>query len=137
MNGSSQIRASFSDDGRFVISGSEDGQVFIWDSGMAPRPETLNLSAESPSSTRRATLYSSHVFLGHTERFADADDLVGRQGAGTRVVFISAICMVVVQRRKHPVRLSNRERMMLLNSPWDHKRTSPKDTSRVEKPEEI
>lgn len=33
-NASSQIRASFSDDGRFIICGSEDGQVYIWDSGI-------------------------------------------------------------------------------------------------------
>lgn len=33
-NSSSQLRASFSDDGRYVISGSEDGMVCIWESGM-------------------------------------------------------------------------------------------------------
>ncbi|KAK4056393.1 hypothetical protein OIO90_002536 [Microbotryomycetes sp. JL221] len=38
-NTSSQIRASFSDDGRWVISGSEDGYVYIWDSGLAPRED--------------------------------------------------------------------------------------------------
>lgn len=31
-NTSSQIRASFSEDSRFIICGSEDGQVYIWDS---------------------------------------------------------------------------------------------------------
>ncbi|GEM11318.1 WD repeat protein 44 [Rhodotorula toruloides] len=35
-NMSSQIRASFSDDGRWIISGSEDRNVYIWESGMAP-----------------------------------------------------------------------------------------------------
>ncbi|GAA5822134.1 hypothetical protein JCM5353_006242 [Sporobolomyces roseus] len=34
-NTSSQIRASFSDDGKYVISGSEDRHVYIWDSGIA------------------------------------------------------------------------------------------------------
>ncbi|KAK4051569.1 hypothetical protein OIV83_002709 [Microbotryomycetes sp. JL201] len=38
-NTSSQIRASFSDDGRWVISGSEDGSVYIWDSGMAAKED--------------------------------------------------------------------------------------------------
>ncbi|SCV74711.1 BQ2448_7740 [Microbotryum intermedium] len=33
-NTSSQIRASFSDDGKYVISGSEDRCVYIWDSGV-------------------------------------------------------------------------------------------------------
>ncbi|BGP58488.1 hypothetical protein JCM8202v2_006157 [Rhodotorula sphaerocarpa] len=35
-NTSSQIRASFSDDGRWIISGSEDRHVYIWDSGLGP-----------------------------------------------------------------------------------------------------
>lgn len=34
-NTSSQIRASFSDDGRYLISGSEDRHVYIWESGVA------------------------------------------------------------------------------------------------------
>ncbi|BGP52114.1 hypothetical protein JCM10450v2_008085 [Rhodotorula kratochvilovae] len=38
-NTSSQIRASFSDDGRWIISGSEDRNVFIWDSGLDPRED--------------------------------------------------------------------------------------------------
>ncbi|ORY82893.1 hypothetical protein BCR35DRAFT_331266 [Leucosporidium creatinivorum] len=38
-NTSSQIRASFSDDGRYIISGSEDRCVYIWDSGMAPKDD--------------------------------------------------------------------------------------------------
>ncbi|GAA6060853.1 hypothetical protein JCM10212_006233 [Sporobolomyces blumeae] len=33
-NTSSQIRASFSDDGRYIISGSEDRHVYIWNSGI-------------------------------------------------------------------------------------------------------
>ncbi|GAA5982767.1 hypothetical protein JCM10908_006777 [Rhodotorula pacifica] len=35
-NTSSQIRATFSDDGRWIISGSEDRHVYIWDSGLGP-----------------------------------------------------------------------------------------------------
>ncbi|GAA5871441.1 hypothetical protein JCM3774_005601 [Rhodotorula dairenensis] len=35
-NTSSQIRATFSDDGRWIISGSEDRHVYIWDSGIGP-----------------------------------------------------------------------------------------------------
>ncbi|GAA5975698.1 hypothetical protein JCM21900_005554 [Sporobolomyces salmonicolor] len=38
-NTSSQIRASFSDDGRWVISGSEDRHVYIWDSGLTPKAD--------------------------------------------------------------------------------------------------
>ncbi|KPV73177.1 uncharacterized protein RHOBADRAFT_55388 [Rhodotorula graminis WP1] len=38
-NASSQIRASFSDDGRWIVSGSEDRNVYIWDSGLDPRPD--------------------------------------------------------------------------------------------------
>ncbi|GAA5995193.1 hypothetical protein JCM11641_004410, partial [Rhodosporidiobolus odoratus] len=38
-NTSSQIRASFSDDGRFIISGSEDRHVYIWDSGLVESQE--------------------------------------------------------------------------------------------------
>lgn len=30
VNETSQIRATFSDDGEFVISGSEDGRIYIW-----------------------------------------------------------------------------------------------------------
>ncbi|KWU45231.1 hypothetical protein RHOSPDRAFT_33176 [Rhodotorula sp. JG-1b] len=35
-NTSSQIRATFSDDGKWIISGSEDRHVYIWDSGLGP-----------------------------------------------------------------------------------------------------
>ncbi|GAA6011196.1 hypothetical protein JCM10207_005535 [Rhodosporidiobolus poonsookiae] len=38
-NTSSQIRASFSDDGRFIISGSEDRHVYIWDSCLSEHPD--------------------------------------------------------------------------------------------------
>ncbi|KAM0750005.1 WD40 repeat-like protein [Meredithblackwellia eburnea MCA 4105] len=38
-NTSSQIRASFSDDARFIISGSEDRHVYIWDSGLNTKPD--------------------------------------------------------------------------------------------------
>ncbi|GAA5836381.1 hypothetical protein JCM11251_001477 [Rhodosporidiobolus azoricus] len=38
-NTSSQIRATFSDDGRYIISGSEDQNVYIWDSCLAEQPE--------------------------------------------------------------------------------------------------
>ncbi|GJN94192.1 hypothetical protein Rhopal_007266-T1 [Rhodotorula paludigena] len=38
-NTSSQIRASFSDDGRWIISGSEDRNVYIWDSGLDRRDD--------------------------------------------------------------------------------------------------
>lgn len=37
-NTSSQIRATFSDDGRYVISGSEDRQCYIWLSGLLDFP---------------------------------------------------------------------------------------------------
>lgn len=33
-NSSSQIKADWSDDGRYVISGSESGEVVVWDSGL-------------------------------------------------------------------------------------------------------
>ena len=36
-NSSSQIRADWSDDGRYVISGSESGEVVVWDSGLVPQ----------------------------------------------------------------------------------------------------
>ncbi|GAA5884077.1 hypothetical protein JCM6882_002129 [Rhodosporidiobolus microsporus] len=36
-NTSSQIRATFSDDGRYIISGSEDQNVYIWDSCLCER----------------------------------------------------------------------------------------------------
>jgi WD40 repeat protein len=34
-NQSSQIRASFSDDGKYIISGSEDRHVYVYDSGLS------------------------------------------------------------------------------------------------------
>ncbi|BGP20645.1 hypothetical protein JCM10213v2_008808 [Rhodosporidiobolus nylandii] len=38
-NTSSQIRASFDDSGKYVISGSEDRNVYIWDSGLQERED--------------------------------------------------------------------------------------------------
>lgn len=38
-NTTSQIRASFSDDGRFVICGSEDKRVYVWPTGPLERQE--------------------------------------------------------------------------------------------------
>ncbi|KAI5479504.1 WD repeat protein 44 [Pseudohyphozyma bogoriensis] len=85
-NTSSQIRASFSDDARFIISGSEDRHVYIWESGMLPKQdggwhflkkkdgaghESFQMSANiitcasfAPSQTREVLAHSNDPIFG-------------------------------------------------------------------------
>lgn len=46
-NSSSQIRASFSDDGKYVICGSEDKKVYVWPTGPSERAEPEKRPVES------------------------------------------------------------------------------------------
>lgn len=46
-NSSSQIRASFSDDGKYVICGSEDKKVYVWPTGPSERGEPEKRPVES------------------------------------------------------------------------------------------
>ncbi|KAK9893812.1 hypothetical protein P389DRAFT_198558 [Cystobasidium minutum MCA 4210] len=72
-NTSSQIRATFSDDGRYVISGSEDRQCYIWLSGLldfpAPFSQTSKKGADkSPGceSFNPSIGHDSHCPVGST-----------------------------------------------------------------------
>src|SRR5450830_98389 len=52
--------------------------------------QMLDLLVEAIAQGLDPQVLGSHVFLGHTERFAHADDLVGRQGAGTHAALVTA-----------------------------------------------
>ncbi|GAA5967531.1 hypothetical protein JCM3765_007384, partial [Sporobolomyces pararoseus] len=97
-NTSSQIRASFSDDGKFIISGSEDRHVYIWDSGIARNSfgdfevvkkrtegagyESFSMSAHivtaaifSPSTTRSHLAKSGDPIFGNHDNYPQLDPL--------------------------------------------------------------
>ncbi|GAA5943380.1 WD40 repeat domain-containing protein [Sporobolomyces koalae] len=89
-NTSSQIRASFSDDGKYVISGSEDRHVYIWDSAITKNSfgdfevvkkrsegagfETFSMSAHIVTAALFApTIIRSHLAQAGDPIFADPD----------------------------------------------------------------
>ncbi|CAM9231802.1 unnamed protein product [Choristocarpus tenellus] len=53
-NDSLQIKASFSEDGRLIISGSENGKVYVWNTSGTSRPQTAAVSGGSSSSSSGA-----------------------------------------------------------------------------------
>lgn len=62
-NATSQIRASYSDDAEYIISGSEDGQVYVWNVGGAHRSGALlglmRRSSERNDSFERISFYEA------------------------------------------------------------------------------
>lgn len=55
-NKSTQIKASFSPKGNFVICGSDDGAVYIWDCSKSPLPGNPTLPTSSKSATSGNTI---------------------------------------------------------------------------------
>eukprot|EP00890_Picochlorum_soloecismus_P000740 jgi/Picsp_1/1667/NSC_05141-R1_wd repeat-containing protein 44-like len=83
-NKSTQIKASFSPKGNFIICGSDDGAVYIWDSSKAPTPENgpidLN-SKQHPSNVIERTMETiSAPFIKEKnmswESFQVSDDII-------------------------------------------------------------
>ncbi|MCY1172415.1 hypothetical protein D9M73_125500 [compost metagenome] len=52
--------------------------------------QVLDLLVETVAQRLDARVLGSHVFLGYAESFTHADDLVGRQGAGTHAALVTA-----------------------------------------------
>src|SRR5476649_2300994 len=52
--------------------------------------KVLDLLVEAIAQRLDAHVFGSHVFFGYTEGFTHADDLVGRQGAGTHAALVTA-----------------------------------------------
>lgn len=69
-NSSSQIRASFSDDGKFIIAGSEDGYVYIWNSDEATASQNPNYfqSDSSSASVKSSSWKSSNSYYNKGSR---------------------------------------------------------------------
>jgi WD40 repeat protein len=52
-NSSMQIKASLSDDGRYVISGSEDGKIYCWMTSYTPRQSWLSMLSKHNNYTNQ------------------------------------------------------------------------------------
>lgn len=72
-NKSMQIKASFSDDGKYVISGSEDGNVFLW-------------KTNTDDSQKKFTVFATH----ETVKNANYESFPGTRESAATVVAIFA-----------------------------------------------
>lgn len=90
-NDSSQIRATFSDDGEYIISGSEDNKVFIWSVENRYRKKSLFGSLSSSSAKERVK--ACEFFEAHSKAvtcaiFAPSSVRNRLQGVGLRPVLV-------------------------------------------------
>lgn len=102
-NATSQIRASMSDDSSFVISGSEDRHIYIWDSGLDDRDTSLWHAKKSQGGMESFVGRSSpSPPLSRTAQ-AERDDAAGQSNIITCAVFAPLQTRCILSGAKDPI----------------------------------